>query len=62
MTLEVVQEEPEVETTEAPLTSSSAAPTPASSGTELEMESNGEFFEPLVVGVIRPYTFGWRRD
>ena len=61
------------ESTEAPLTSSSAAPTTqASSGTEdqsagdpqieLEMESNGEFFDPLVVGVIQPYTFGWRRD
>ena len=51
------------ESTEAPLTSTSAAPTtPASSGTELEMESNGEFFDPLVVGVIQPNTFGWRRD
>ena len=51
------------ESTEAPLTSTSAAlTTPASSGTELEMESNGEFFDPLVVGVIQPYTFGWRRD
>merc|ERR1719499_2676132 len=37
------------ESTEAPLTSTRAAPTtPASSGTELEMESNGEFFDPLV--------------
>ena len=57
------------ESTEAPLTSTSAAPTTqASSGTEdqwageLEMESNGEFFDPLVVGVIQPYTVCWRRD
>ena len=59
------------ESTEAPLTSSSAAPTtPASSGTEdqsagdpqieLEMESNGEFFEPLVVGGTPPSCIPWQ--
>ena len=60
------------ESTEAPLTSSSEAPTTPASGTEdqsagttqieFEMDSSGEFFKPLVVGVIQIDSFHRRRD